>query len=141
MAFIDGMHLFEYALRDFINVEKYSSKNTIVVIDDIFPGSSAQAARDRRTRAWTGDVWKLLLILRNYRPDLELMTLNASPTGLLCITNMNPYCTILEDAYDRIVEEWVNHTQVPDMVLSRSGALSCNDPAFEMLLTRLRDTR
>ncbi|WP_337133804.1 class I SAM-dependent methyltransferase, partial [Staphylococcus aureus] len=70
LAFIDGMHLFEYALRDFINIERHSSSNTLVVIDDIYPNHPAQAERDRRTRAWTGDVWKLHAILTDYRPDL-----------------------------------------------------------------------
>ena len=28
-AFIDGMHLFEFALRDFINVEKHATADTV----------------------------------------------------------------------------------------------------------------
>jgi hypothetical protein len=48
------MHLFEYALRDFMNVEHCAAPGAIVVIDDIFSSHPAQAERKRRTRAWTG---------------------------------------------------------------------------------------
>ncbi len=77
LVFIDGMHLFEYAFRDFINIEKYAEAHTVVVIDDIFPGHPAQAERDRHTRAWTGDVWKLLVTLQQHRADLNLLMLDV----------------------------------------------------------------
>ncbi len=64
LCFIDGMHLFEYALRDFMNVERCAAPGAIVVIDDIFPNHPAQGQRERRTRAWTGDVWRLVETLR-----------------------------------------------------------------------------
>lgn len=89
LVFIDGMHLFEYVLRDFINVERYAGKNTVVVIDDIFPGHAAQAERERQTRAWTGDVWKLPALLEKYRPDLTIRKVDVFPTGLLVITGFN----------------------------------------------------
>ncbi|MFW5895730.1 MAG: class I SAM-dependent methyltransferase, partial [archaeon] len=47
IAYIDGMHLFEYVLRDFINVEKYSHKKTLIMIDDVFPAHPKQANRER----------------------------------------------------------------------------------------------
>lgn len=141
MAFIDGMHLFEYALRDFMNVEKYANPNTLVVIDDILPGHPAQAERDRRTRAWTGDVWKLLPILRRHRPDLSLLMLDAHPTGLLCISGLNPASTELQAGYESIVAEWSDDAPVPDDVISRNGALSCANPELGNLLARLRALR
>jgi predicted O-methyltransferase YrrM len=141
LAFIDGMHLFEYALRDFINIERYAGPHTLVVIDDILPGSPAQAARDRRTRAWTGDVWKLLVVLRQHRPDLSLVLLNAYPTGLLCITGLHAENTILHEAYEDITTEWSINVPLPDEILSRAGSLSCTHPDFEAFLERLRDNR
>jgi predicted O-methyltransferase YrrM len=56
MAFIDGMHLSEFALRDFIGVERLSRWTGVVIFDDILPRTIEEANRDRRTRAWTGDV-------------------------------------------------------------------------------------
>lgn len=93
LVFIDGMHLFEYALRDFINVERYAGPNTIVVVDDIFPGHPAQAERVRRTRAWTGDIWKLAVLLEKYRPDLIIKKIDVFPTGLLLIRSLGNNCS------------------------------------------------
>ena len=141
MAFIDGMHLFEYALRDFMNVEKYANASTLVVIDDILPVHPAQALRNRRTCAWTGDIWKLLFILRRHRPDLSLLLLDAHPTGLLCVSGLNPASTELQAAYESIVGEWANDAPVPDEVISRNGVLPSVHPELESLLVRLRSLR
>lgn len=137
LAFIDGMHLFEYVLRDFINVEKYSGQKTLVVIDDILPGHPAQAERDRRTRAWTGDVWKLYFLLIKYRPDLSIILLNSHPTGLLCITGLNPESRVLENNYSELISEFPVTATVPDEILLRTQAKPCASPDLEELLTRL----
>ena len=49
LAFIDGMHLFEYALRDFINVERFADWSSVIVFDDMLPRNVDEAARDRHT--------------------------------------------------------------------------------------------
>ena len=51
-AFLDGMHHFEYLLRDFSNTEKYSNKNTIVALHDCYPVNTEIA--NRETRADSG---------------------------------------------------------------------------------------
>src|SRR6185295_13014640 len=35
LAFIDGMHLFEFALRDFMNVEQHATATSVIVFDDM----------------------------------------------------------------------------------------------------------
>jgi hypothetical protein len=141
LVFIDGMHLFEYALRDFINVEKLAGPQTLVVIDDILPCHPAQAARERRTRAWTGDVWKLVPILRRYRPDLSLLLLDAHPTGLLLISDLDCRNAILSRAYDEIVSEWALDCPTPASILERTDSLVCSHPDLEVLLSRLLAVR
>ena len=108
LAFIDGMHLFEFVLRDFINVEKYSSKNSIITVHDILPKSELTASRVRETGFWTGDVYKFVLILKKYRPDLKMFNSNIAPAGLAIIGNLNPESKILEEKYDAIVDEFMN---------------------------------
>jgi tetratricopeptide (TPR) repeat protein len=137
LVFIDGMHLFEYALRDFINVERYSSLYTLVVIDDIYPGHPAQADRNRRTRAWTGDVWKLFAVLKEYRPDLLLQSLDAYPTGLLMITGLDPKNDLLSRRYDEIVARYAKMEVVPDTYIQRTGAWSCIDFHFSYFINTL----
>ena len=36
-AFIDGMHLSEFALRDFMNIEEHMDRAGVVVLDDVLP--------------------------------------------------------------------------------------------------------
>jgi len=124
LAFIDGMHLFEYALRDFINTERHLKPCSLIVIDDIYPGHIDQAKRDRCTRAWTGDVWKVKAILQQFRPDLVMLAVDAYPTGLLLITALDPDNTKLEQNYSAIVQDYISKPLPQAEVIQREGAVS-----------------
>lgn len=125
-AFIDGMHNFEYALRDFINVERYSHYSSVIVIDDVLPTNVAMTARRRQTLTWTGDVFKLVSILQSYRPDLTCFTVDTWPTGVLVVLNTNPTDQTLKHYYDEIVSEYTNcdPQEVPDKILNRTHAIN-----------------
>jgi hypothetical protein len=99
LAFIDGMHLSDFALRDFINIEPFMAKTGVVVLDDVLPRNGLEAARDRRTEPWTGDVYKVVEILRRRRTDLVVLLVNTAPTGTAVIVGVDPAATILKDAY------------------------------------------
>lgn len=92
VAFIDGMHLFEFALRDLINTERHMKSDGVIFVHDCFPRNSKMTTRDLSAlpNVWTGDVWKLLPILQEFRPDLKLRAFDAAPTGLLAVSNLNP---------------------------------------------------
>lgn len=105
LAFIDGMHLFEFALRDFINIERYSHKEGYVAIHDILPRTFSEASRGRMTVNWTGDVWRLIIALRKYRPDLNIIVLDSAPTGLAVVTNLNPDSNFLRENFEEIFKE------------------------------------
>jgi hypothetical protein len=107
LAFIDGMHLFEFALRDLMNIERWSHPATTVLIHDVNPIDEAGAARERTTRSWTGDVWKTILCLREHRPDLDVATIDIGPSGLGIVTNLDPTSTVLHDRYDELVDTYV----------------------------------
>ena len=107
MAFIDGMHLFEYALRDLINIEQHCSPDSVLLVHDCYPPDEVTAARERTTRRWSGDVWKLVPCLREYRPELRLATLDVAPTGLAVITGLDPGSRVLAERYDEICERYV----------------------------------
>lgn len=116
IAFLDGMHLFEFLLRDVMHVERHCRPNSILVLHDCLPSDIGMARRDRHwseaagpTRspsAWAGDVWKVLAILRALRPDLRIMVLDAAPTGLVLVTGLDPANTVLQERYFDIVEEY-----------------------------------
>lgn len=107
LAFIDGLHIFEAALKDFINIEKYSTDETVVIFHDCVPLNKITSQRERVTSFWSGDVWKVVLCLKKYRPDLTIFTIPAPPTGLCVVTKLNPDSHILTDNYPQILEEFV----------------------------------
>lgn len=144
LSFIDGMHLFEYALRDFINIEQHSDWASVIVFDDMLPRNVDEAARDRHTNAWTGDVYKVIEILNRYRPDLVTVLVDTEPTGQLVIFGADPSNTVLKDKYDEIIAEFEvpDPQKVPETVLERTTAVKPEtliDASFWTPLVRARN--
>jgi predicted O-methyltransferase YrrM len=125
LAFIDGMHLFEYVLRDFMNLERYSAPTTVIVFDDMLPRNVTEAARDRSTVDWTGDVYKLIGVLREHRPDVIAIPVDTQPTGLLVVLVPDHTSTVLRDQYAEIVaaNAQPDPQPVPASVLERCEAV------------------
>ena len=107
LAFIDGMHQFEFALRDFINVERHCTSRSTILIHDCYPLSRHTAERERRTSFWSGDIWRLILLLRKYRPDLSVKVIGTAPTGLGVVSSLDPGSSVLREKYDAIVAEFL----------------------------------
>jgi hypothetical protein len=113
LAFIDGLHLFEQALRDFTNLERHMSPNGVILVHDCYPPDQECATRTQRPGPWAGDVWKLLPILKDYRPDLNVNVVAVRPTGLGIITQLDPSNNILRDHFDAIVATYMDREYVP----------------------------
>jgi hypothetical protein len=107
LAFIDGLHRFEHALRDFANVEQCCTRESTVLIHDCYPLDRRTAERERVSRFWSGDVWRLVLALRKHRPDLSVHTIAAPPTGLAIVRNLDPASAMLRERMDDIVAEFL----------------------------------
>lgn len=115
VAFLDGLHQFEYLLRDFINTEKVCGPASLIMLDDCLPINLEMTERKhrpdmRKDKAiagwWTGDVWKVVDILREYRPDLRIIPVDVVPTGSIVISNLDPASTRLSDAYFEIIDRF-----------------------------------
>jgi tetratricopeptide (TPR) repeat protein len=137
LVFIDGMHLFEFALRDFMNVERFSNPWTLVVFDDIFPCNPVQAKRRRQSESWTGDVWKVKNILEEKRPDIALFPLSSASTGLLLVAGLDAHNDVLRKEYERILDTYSKIEKVPKSVLYRHGAIPSDNRIIEKLVERL----
>lgn len=107
LAFIDGLHRVEFALRDFTNVEKYCSPDSIILIHDVYPIDAMSAARERVSQFWSGDIWRLILILKKYRPDLSVNVIGARPTGLGIVQNLDPHSRVLTERQQEIIDEFL----------------------------------
>jgi len=124
MTFIDGMHLIEYALRDFINAETTSNPDGIILLDDVLPYSWDIAGREPLPGDWAGDVWKIWPILTVWRPDLRIVAIDVEPTGLLAIWRLDPASTRLHISYDKIVEAWIENAERDQRIINRTDAIS-----------------
>lgn len=107
LAFIDGMHNFEFALRDFANLERHCTPDSTILIHDCYPLDRESAERAPRRTNWSGDVWRLIVLLKKYRPDLSISTIGTPPTGLGLIRNLDPQSRVLLERHDELREEFL----------------------------------
>ena len=127
LAFIDGMHLFEFALRDFCNIEKYCHGGSVVVFDDVLPRNQHEARRmapgDPVYGDWTGDVWKVHPFLNHYhdRPYLHYRLVDTQPTGVLVVAGFPDVYQPWSPAGD-MIEQAAGVPAVPPDVINRTDA-------------------
>lgn len=120
LAFIDGMHLYEFALRDFRNIERYlANERTVVVFDDVLPRNQEEASREQCPGDWTGDVWKCYFVMQGIR-DVTLV--DTFPTGTM-VTFPHPGEGGDLDALVWDTPEIVKADVVPPEILDRRFAL------------------
>jgi hypothetical protein len=107
LAFIDGMHHFEFALRDFANVERLCTPQSTILIHDTYPLDRATAERERLRTFWSGDVWRLVALLKKYRPELAIHTIAAAPTGLTMVRKLDPRSRLIFERHDELCREFL----------------------------------
>jgi methyltransferase family protein len=139
-GFVDGLHLVENALRDYLNIELHAAKGAVVLVDDVLPYNQDVAWRHQPPGDWTGDVFKLMSILGEYQPGLTQRLVDVTPTGALMVTGLDPRNVALEKQYDQIVADWTPRHHVPDVVLGRVGALSA-DAALAQLADEMESLK
>lgn len=123
LAFLDGLHQFEYLLRDIANTEKVMHPSSVILLHDCLPANAEMTERTHRPEArsdqsrrlmWTGDVWKVIPILRAVRPDLRITLLDCPPTGLVMLSNLDQSSHVLHDRYFEIVDKWSSLVMTED---------------------------
>ncbi len=107
LAFIDGMHRFEFALRDFANVERLCAPQSTILIHDVYPLDRVTAERERRRSFWSGDIWRLIVLLKKVRPDLSIHTIATAPTGLALVRKLDPSSRLLFERHDELCREYL----------------------------------
>jgi hypothetical protein len=117
LGFVDGLHLAEQALRDIANLERHMDPGGAILVHDCVPIDAETSSRDRTTIVWSGDVWKVVPILREARPDLRVSVLDVGPTGMGVITGLDPSSRVLHDLFDDLVGPWLDRSWEGDRAL------------------------
>ena len=89
-----------------MNVEAWSSPASVLVLHDCLPLFPLTASRERRTKFWVGDVWKVVGVLRRYRPELRVKIIATAPSGLCVVRGLDPTSRVLRERLPEIVEQY-----------------------------------
>jgi hypothetical protein len=108
LVFVDGLHTFTAVLDDLIGVERIAGPNTVVLFHDMIPLDEPTQRPDRVHAFYTGDVWKLLPAVWDLRPDLDMVTVCTSPSGLTILTGLDPSNRVLAEQRSEILAKYGN---------------------------------
>lgn len=141
LAFIDGMHWFEYALRDFCNVERWCTPASTVILHDCLPVMAVAAERERRTSFWVGDTWKALECLLRERPDLRISVVPCYPSGLVVIRGLDPRSTLPSERLEALFSEYhsVSYPYEPGALPRHYAVVANTEPQLSQFLAALVD--
>ena len=111
VAFVDGMHLFEYVLRDISNTANYTASSSVILVHDVLPTTFGMATRKYEAitpgAPWTGDVWKVIPILARFVPREDIVLIPAKPTGLLALFNLSKKESFeVFSSIELLISEW-----------------------------------
>ena len=91
LCLVDGMHEYEYALRDVENTLNYLQDDGAIIMHDCNPATAGNAIsfkewKDKNYEGnWNGDVWKTILHLRSLRKDITVFVLDVDyGLGIVC---------------------------------------------------------
>lgn len=113
IVFIDGMHLWQYTLRDILNTMKYLNPHYIIV-HDCKPYNYEQQIRKipEDLRPWTGDVWKAWVLLRIQLYGVHMFVVDIDfGCGIITKGSQIPFKTkdiITWENFKDNQEEWLN---------------------------------
>ena len=86
-----------------MNVERHCDRRSVVLMHDMLPLSEPTQRPERVAQFYTGNVWKVVLARKVYRPDLHIATIATPWTGLTMITGLDPISLVLAERYDEVV--------------------------------------
>lgn len=95
LSLIDGMHEYDFALRDVENTLKYLSDDGVIIMHDCNPVTKEEACTFEEWKGrnfkgqWNGDVWKTIMHLRTFRNDIDVFVLDCDQ-GLGIVTKRKP---------------------------------------------------
>ena len=129
ICFIDGMHEYDFVLRDTINALNYLDEEGVIILHDCNPltaeaeVSFAEWKKRGFTGEWNGDVWKIIVHLKSMRDDINVFTLDTDQ-GLGIITKGNRQAKL------NFTEEQIRQFTFKDIDANRKEWLSLKPESY-----------
>lgn len=129
ICLVDGMHEYEYALRDVENALLHLQRQGVILMHDCNPAQLENAVtfdqwKSRQyTGLWNGDVWKTILHLRSYRHDVTVFVLDCDE-GIGVVTWGSPEHKL------NFTKEQIQALTYEDLAQNRSAWLNLKEPSY-----------
>jgi hypothetical protein len=115
VAFIDGLHTFEQTKTDLFNTLRHVPTGPILLDDTVpedeaaaLPELAAAIAQRRQSgsknTSWMGDVWKLVMYIDRYLPQLDFRTIVGSGNEQTLVWRRQPGEAIVEQLGNELGE-------------------------------------
>lgn len=103
VVLVDGLHLYEQAMKDILNAYNNLKKGGFIVVHDCNPRTERAAARKQSEGDWNGDVWKVIYDLRENYPEIKYVVLDTDQgLGIISKTDNKKYKTQYHREYINI---------------------------------------
>ncbi len=77
VVFVDGLHLYEQAIKDVFNAVNCLRSRGYIVVHDLLPTTREEGARIKTTDVWNGDVWKIMHDLHHNYPAIQSFVVDS----------------------------------------------------------------
>jgi len=117
IIFIDGLHLSEQVLKDFVNSVNCLNDNGVIILHDCNPTVEEWQYRTCVVNEWTGDVWKTWYSLMKKFPTYKAFTIDTDyGVGVFYGNNLRILEINLTNEFEKLTwndlennrKEWLN---------------------------------
>jgi len=109
IIFVDGMHLYDYVLRDINNSLKHLNPKGVIVVHDCNPKKKnlVRPYEEYNGGPWCGTVWQAIAHLRMKRGDLQI-----------CVVDIDYGCGIIKKGQQEVFKPFpVGHIPIMEDIL------------------------
>jgi hypothetical protein len=129
VCLVDGMHEYDFALRDVENALNYLQQDGVIIMHDCNPATPEEAISFEAWKSidfksnWNGDVWKTIVHLRSLRDDINVFVLDCDQ-GLGVVTFGKPEKKL------NFTEQQIRSFSYEDLAANRKEWLNLKDPSY-----------
>jgi len=89
------------------NLERLSTAQSTIAVHACFPHGRRTAQRERWLQFRSGDRWRLIVLVKKYRPDLSIHTIATPPSGPGVVRKLGACSRLIADNPGRVRAEFM----------------------------------